>query len=417
MSMRILHVLDHSAPLHSGYAFRTLAILEHQRALGWDTVHVTSAKHTGATQPREDASGFTFHRTLSAASPLDRTPIVDQVRVIRSLRRRIDEVVRETRPDIVHAHSPCRNAMAALPVARRWRLPLVYEIRGLWEDSAVSHRSASPGGWRYRLSRALETRMVHRADAVTVLCEGLRREIVARGVPEGRVTVVPNGVDLTRFSSDGEPDPALVKSLGLSGTSVLGFIGSFYRHEGLSLLIAALPRILERRTNVRLLLVGGGPEEQPLRQLAAAAGVADRVILTGRVPHDDVGRYYRLTDVLVYPRPPMRLTDLVTPLKPLEAMAQGRLVIASDVGGHRELIRHDETGFLFPAGDGAALAATVLSVLDQRERTATIRSAARRFVEQERTWAASTARYGPVYASLLEAAAENAHVSGWTVSR
>ena len=415
--MRVLHVLDHSAPLHSGYAFRTLAILEHQRALGWQTVHVTSAKQTGAAQPREEASGFTFHRTLTAASPLDRIPVVDQVRVIQSLRRRIDEVVRETKPDIVHAHSPCRNAMAALPVARRWSLPLVYEIRGLWEDSAVSHRSGTPGGWRYQLSRAMETRMVRRADAVTVLCEGLRREIVARGVPDRRVTVVPNGVDLTRFSTDGEPDLALAQSLGLAGASVVGFIGSFYRHEGLSLLIGALPRILERRGNVRLLLVGGGPEEQDLRRQAAAAGVADRVVFTGRVPHDDVARYYRLTDVLVYPRPPMRLTDLVTPLKPLEAMAQGRLVVASDVGGHRELIHDGETGFLFKAGDGVALAATVLSVLDQGARTATVKTAARRFVEQERTWAASTARYGPVYAGLLDASVQDSHVPGGAVSR
>jgi len=158
---------------------------------------------------------------------------------------------------------------------------------------------------------------------------------------------------------------------------------------------------LARESNVRVLLVGGGPQEVFLKRLAEERGIADKVIFTGRVPHTEVQCYYDLIDVLVYPRLAIRLTELVTPLKPLEAMAQGRLVVASDVGGHRELIRDGETGVLFRAGDATELAAGILELLARPQRWATLEAAARRFVESERNWSGSVARYRPVYAAIL----------------
>jgi glycosyltransferase involved in cell wall biosynthesis len=163
--------------------------------------------------------------------------------------------------------------------------------------------------------------------------------------------------------------------------------------------------MLERRPTLRLLLVGGGPEESTLRARAASLGVSERVLFVGRVPHADIRRYYDLIDVLCYPRMPMRLTHLVTPLKPLEAMAQGRLVVASDVGGHRELIRDGETGVLFRAGDVEDCAASLLAVLDRSDGGDSLRRQARSFVEAERTWASSIARCERVYRSLLDAVA------------
>ena len=194
---------------------------------------------------------------------------------------------------------------------------------------------------------------------------------------------------------------ATLGSESIPETFVLGFAGSFYGYEGIQLLIEAAQRMLPRRRELRVLLVGGGPQEDALKAQAAAAGLADRVIFTGRVAHAEVQRYYGLIDVLAYPRLPSRLTELVTPLKPLEAMAQGRMFVASDVGGHRELIRDRETGFLCRAGDVAALESALEDVLTQRERWPQIRAQARRFVEVERTWAASVARYGEVYRRAL----------------
>ncbi|MDX1645083.1 MAG: glycosyltransferase, exosortase A system-associated, partial [Thermoanaerobaculia bacterium] len=352
--MRILHVLDHSLPVHTGYTFRTRSILLEQGRLGWETIQLTGSKHELDGPDPEEADGLLFHRSPRPTTPLARLPVWNQYEVVRTLERRLDPLIEAYRPDILHAHSPALNGIAALRAARRHGKPVVYECRAFWEDAAVDHGTTREGSLRYRLTRALETRVFQRADRVTCICEGLRREIVGRGVAAGKVTVIPNAVNVESFGQAAAPDPALADSLGLTGHPVLGFIGSFYAYEGLSLAIEALSRLSERLPGVRLLLVGGGPQEENLRRQIETTDLGERVIFTGRVPHTEVPRYYDLIDVLIYPRLSKRITELVTPLKPLEAMAQRRLVLASDVGGHRELIRDGETGRLFRAGSAAA---------------------------------------------------------------
>ncbi len=398
--LRVLHVLDHSIPLHSGYTFRTRSILQQQRALGWDTFHLTSPKQGAVTVPFEDVDGLRFYRTAPAAGLLARLPVLNQLAVIDRLAARLLEVAREVKPDVLHAHSPALNAIAALRVGRKLGIPVVYEIRAFWEDAAVDHGTSTEWGMRYRFTRAMETHALRRVDAATTICEGLRAEIVTRGIPAAKITVIPNAVDVGDFSVDGARDEALATELGLQGKSVLGFIGSFYAYEGLDVLLAALPAMLEKNPQIRVLLVGGGPQDQALKAQATRLGVAGKVIFTGRVPHDQVQRYYNLVDVLVYPRLKMRLTDLVTPLKPLEAMAQGRLLAASDVGGHRELIEDGKTGVLFGANDAQDLARKVLALLAEPARWPLLRAQGRRFVEDERTWAASVARYKGVYGPI-----------------
>lgn len=402
--MKILHVLDHSIPLHSGYTFRTRAILEQQAALGWDTVQVTSGKQGASNAALETIDGLRFHRTPPPAGLAGRLPVVNQWRIIEDLAQRLDAAVTAERPDLLHAHSPALNGLAALRVARRRGLPVVYECRAFWEDAAADHGTSREGGLRYRLTRALETRVFQRADAVTCICDGLRTDIQDRGVAPEKLTVIPNAVDAERFSIDPPKDRALADELGLADAPVLGFIGSFYAYEGLDLAVAAMARLSTASAGVaapHLLLVGGGPQEAHLRGLASDLGVADRVHFTGRVPHDAVHRYYSLVDILVYPRRSMRLTELVTPLKPLEAMAQGKLVLASDVGGHRELIRDGGNGRLFAAGDAQALAAAASALLSHRDGWAAQSDAGRRFVEEERTWPRSVGRYRDVYARVL----------------
>jgi PEP-CTERM/exosortase A-associated glycosyltransferase len=290
--------------------------------------------------------------------------------------------------------------LPALRVARSLGIPLVYEVRAFWEDAAVDHGTSREWGARYRASRALETYALRRVGHVTTICDGLKGDIVQRGIPESSITVIPNAVNVDSFAYDVPPDADLRRELRLDDAFVIGFVGSFYAYEGLDLLLQALPLVLREVPHARVLLVGGGPEEAALKALARTLGVAEQVVFTGRVPHREVQRYYSITDVLAYPRRPMRLTELVTPLKPLEAMAQGRLLLASDVGGHRELIRDGETGILFRAGDPAALAAAVTRLAAQRERWPLLREQGRRFVEKERSWAASVARYRDVYGSL-----------------
>jgi len=395
--MRILHVLDHGLPLHSGYAFRTRAIVKAQLAQGWDVACLTGPRQGAAAAEAEQVDGIHFFRT--EALPPAPSPLAEW-REVRSVGRRLEQVVGEWRPDQIHAHSPVLTALAALPVARRRRLPLLYEIRAFWEDAAVGNGTGREGSLRYRLTRMLETHAARRADAVAVICEGLRRDLVQRGIPADKILVSPNGVDLDLFGTPLSPDLAFARSLGLEDAETVGFIGSFYDYEGIDDLIAAMPRLVERRPKAKLLLVGGGPMEAALKAQAAASPHADRIRFIGRVPHEEVDRYYALIDVLAYPRKAMRLTELVTPLKPLEAMAQRKLVAASDVGGHRELIEDGVTGTLFRPGDPEALADALIGLFAQRTRWEERREAARRFVERERNWSSNISRYGPVYQRL-----------------
>ncbi len=390
--MRILHILDHSLPLHSGYTFRTRAILKAQQAMGWEVRGITGSRHRAEGPAVEGVDGLGFHRVPGGRGEL---------RDLAAWSRGIDALVREWRPDILHAHSPVLGALAALPVSRRHGLPLMYEIRAFWEDAAVGNGEGREGSPKYRVTRALESFAVRRADAVAVICEGLKSDLIARGVAPGKIMVSPNGVDMAMFGDPPPRDAALASELGVDGSQVIGFIGSFYDYEGIDDLIAAMPRLVARCPAARLLLVGGGPMEAALRAQAAASPVADAIRFVGRVPHAEVERYYSLIDVLAYPRKAMRLTELVTPLKPLEAMAQRRLVAASSVGGHRELIRDGETGTLFPPDNPDALADAVAGLLERPDIWDARREAGRRFVEEERDWARNVRRYESVYHRLL----------------
>ena len=271
--MRILHVLDHGLPLQSGYTFRTRAILKAQEARGWQVAAVTGPRHGLAPDAVESVDGLTFYRTQATR----KGGVLGEVGGLAAFARRIDAAVDAFRPDMLHAHSPVLDAIAALRVARARGLPLVYEIRAFWEDAAVGNGTGTEGSAKYRVTRAMESWAVQRADAVAVICEGLRGDLIARGVAADKIVVSPNGVDLTLFGEPVARDPALAASLGLEDAETIGFIGSFYDYEGLDDLIAAMPTLVTARPKARLLLVGGGPMEVALRAQAAASPAADAI--------------------------------------------------------------------------------------------------------------------------------------------
>ena len=399
---RVLHVLDHSLPLQSGYTFRTRAILKAQAAMGIEVRGITGLRHFKDGSEPEEADGLTFHRTRGNPGKL---PVLREWREMALLERAIAAVCDQWRPDILHAHSPALCGEAARRVAKARGLPFVYEIRAFWEDAAVENGTGRDGSIKYRLTRALENHVVAGADAVVTICEGLRADLAARGVAPQRITIMPNGVDLDLFGSPSAVrsarDEALAQELGFADGPVIGFIGSFYAYEGLDDLIAAMPALVARHADARLLLVGGGPCEAALRQQAQASGAAHAIRFVGRVPHHEVERYYALADIMAYPRKRSRLTDLVTPLKPLEAMAQGKLVAASDVGGHRELMTDGETGTLFAPDDPAACAEALARLLDDRSHWEVLRAAGRQHVARSHDWGVNARRYQFVYQRLL----------------
>ena len=400
--MRILHVFDHSIPLQSGYSFRSRAILLEQRRRSWETYHLTSGKQGSLADAIDVVDDLEFHRTAAPPKWLHGMPLVDHLAITSALATRLLQLARNIHPDIIHAHSPALNGIAALRVGKQLGIPVVYEIRAFWEDAAVDHGTSTLNGWRYRATRRLETHVARRADAVTTICDGLREDLVKRGIDEGKLTIIPNAVNADNFDYDSPRDAELVRQFGLEAKPVIGFIGSFYAYEGICDLIRAVPKIVEAVPDVRVMLVGSGPDHKEVLRLIESLEIEDSVTCTGRVEHREVSKYYSLLDVLCYPRVPMRLTDLVTPLKPLEAMAQGKIVVASDVGGHRELITHDKTGVLYPAGDTNAFARTVIEVLKDRSNWEALKSAGRDYVETERNWARSVSAYEPLYDRVLK---------------
>jgi PEP-CTERM/exosortase A-associated glycosyltransferase len=422
--MKILHILDHSIPLHSGYTFRTRSILKEQHKLGIETCHVTSPKHGNDQVEIEEVDGLKFYRSAPISGLMSKLPVLNQMANISPMVKRIMEVIEIEKPDVIHAHSPALNGLAALKAGRKSGLPVVYEIRAFWEDAAVDHGTCKEDDLRYRLTRKMETHVVKHANAVTTICEGLRRDLISRGFDESKFTVIANAVNVDQFDIIKEKNSELEAELGLKDCQVLGFLGSFYGYEGIDLIISALPEILIKKPNVRLLLVGGGPEERILKEKVVLLGLETKVIFTGRVPHNEVGKYYSLVDLLVYPRKGMRLTELVTPLKPLEAMAQGKLVLASDVGGHKELITDNVNGFLFEADNVEQLSKRVLEILSRsvsplKEDSETegvlsssrfldgdlnqsIITNGRDFVENIRNWKNSVSNYTAVYKRLLK---------------
>ena len=401
--MRVLHILDHSAPLQSGYVSRTLGILRAQKALGFDPVCMTTPRHNvdagEPENPVDEVMDFRFYRTDTPKKKQIPGPMF--ITEMFASAARLAEVIEEEKPDILHAHSPCLNALPVQRVAERQKLPAVYEIRAFWEDAAVDLGNTTEGSMRYRVTRAMETHACRKVDHVFTICEGLRQDLLARGIPSSKLSLAPNAIEPERLSPVDQPDAKLRSDIGLGDGPVIGFVGSFYHYEGLHYLLEAFPKIREAIPNAQLLFVGGGMEDAKLR--AGAEKFGDAIKFTGRVEPQAVPSHYSVIDLLVYPRMKMRLTDLVTPLKPLEAMAMKQRFVASDVGGHQELVKHGETGRLFTADDTGALAASVIEAL-QKENTPEdqgILERALAFVREERSWSAVAKRYAPVYERLL----------------
>ncbi len=399
--MKALHVFDHSLPIQDGYSSRSWAILQEQLNKGWSVFPLTGPRQNSPQDGEESVAGLTFYRTQDRPGLLGRLPVLKQFWSIWLIYQRLLRLAPQLKPDVIHAHSPALNGVAAVWAGKRLGLPVVYEVRAFWEDAAVDQGTSSPGGLRYRLTRALENHVFRRATRITAICEGLRQDIEARGLCAHPVTVIPNGVACERFAQTTPFDTALAARHELKAGHTLGFIGSFYDYEGLDLAIAAMPELLARDPDLRLLLVGGGLQDQALREQACRLKVEQAVVFTGKVPFDHVEKYYSVIDVLVYPRKSLRLTETVTPLKPLEAMAQKKVFVASDVGGHRELVRHGETGLMYKADDAQALIEAVTSLLGSAELQARLREEGLNFVLEERNWTQIVSRYEQVYADSI----------------
>jgi glycosyltransferase involved in cell wall biosynthesis len=403
---RVLHVVTDALPSTSaGYTIRTQEIAFAQRTVGLDA-HVSTRIGFPVTAGAIDGramvtvDGVPYHRLLPWVMP-GRMDRLQQAHL-----RRASRLVDRLRPAVLHAASNYANAVIALALRDRaerggGRLPVIYEVRGFWEDTWLSRHAAAElkTSDRYLRTRALETHCMTHADLVVTLGEAMRDEIAERGVDPANVLLVPNGVSdefLRPLPDDGG---RLRASLGIKPDEhVVGLVSSLVAHEGIGTLLEAVGILNARGVKARALIVGDGPERTALQRQAAGLGLD--AIFTGRVPSASVRDYHAVLDVFVVPRTPDRVCQLVTPLKPVEAMASGLPVVVSAVRALGEIVHDRETGVLSPPLDAGALADNLQQLLASPDLRAKLGSSARDWVARDRTWAHNAIRYREAYQRL-----------------
>lgn len=415
---RILHILKNAAPERwSGFTIRTLHNLEAQAAAGLEPMVVTQIgwpRESGVVdpKPRITYKGITQYR-------LDRGPgypnkSLPNDEFLNDNVEAMAKVVRQVRPAILHAHSGNRggeHALIALALRERFGIPVVYEVRGLFEASRVGtwRRWLAPsdlGGDEpselYNLRLDQETRICNEVDGVLAISETLADFLASRGIDRSKIGIIPNGIDPAALG-DPPRDPLIRDRLGLTGKFVMGYVGNLdHPREGLNILVEALAELHRRgRADAAVLIVGDGKRRDVLEALARKLRVADHCKFTGRVPHELVSQYYRQIDLFTTPRLDEHASRFITPIKPYEAMALGLPVLVSDLGGLREIVDPPNRGAVAPPGDPIGLADAIEQLAGdpaERERIAT---AGRTWVRAERTWASNGARYKAAYERIL----------------
>ncbi len=398
---RVLHLVSPSLPHHtSGGTYRTHHIARAQRDLGLDPQVVTPL-------------GFPWGDGVVGAREAD---VLDGIEYIRipdddpadaalpeRMGRNLDRLVplvEALRPAVLHPASDYLNALLALELRKLFDIPVVYEVRGFPEERQVRRGGSRACSDQGVGRRAMELGCMHAADRIVTLAEVMKRHIVSRGVPAEKIHIVPNGVDLDALRPVPR-DRALAARLGIEDDeTVLGYVSTFHGYEGIQFIVRAVAELIGRGRRVRALLVGDGREREPLERLAAELGIGGAVVFTGRVPHDEVLRYYSLIDLFVVPRRAEATSELVTPLKPYEAMAAERPVIVSDVAALREMIRDGETGRRFRPEDHVHLADVADELIADPAARRRLAVAGREWVTAERAWSRVGAGYRTLYEEL-----------------
>lgn len=437
--MKILHVLANSSPDINGYAVRTQMLLQHQQELEEiENVALTSPWYPHRESMIEEYSshGVKYLRTLhpsrrtnrkislqlvDAFSPKLKTSevqddsltrnwlirsikkiprvisyfsrigwkVVEEKILIRYFTRRIIEVAKEENADLIHAHTPYRVGLPALKAARKLKLPFVYEMRGMWEETAVANGRWMRNGPAYRRFQAYETKVLRKADQVICISETLKDEAISRGVNPAKISIVTNAVErkIVEENEFSKHYPAVEDQLSKNhGACTVGYIGSLREMEGVDLTAKAVARLISKGMNVQFFVLTGPSGQEELRNLCSTLGIEKYTTITGPVPHQEVAAFYRLIDVFVVSRPDSRVTQLVTPLKPFEAMAMGRTVVASKLAALEEIIQHGNTGLLYSPDDLDDLAKTIELCVTQPDLREELGKAAQRWVLKNRTW-------------------------------
>ena len=439
--MRVLHVLANGPPDVNGYAVRTHNILTTQMTIdGIEPVGLTSPWYPNRESMAEpiEIDGITYHRCLHparmqsitgmgmkwsaargrdriagsegfSAKPLWRRALhfalkplrpgwswIEERILFKHFTARILEVAKAENAEVIHAHVPYRVGIPAMRVARTLGIPFVYEMRGMWEESAVAGGRWRAGGLAYRRFRRMETKVLRNADSVVCISETLRKEAISRGVSPERISIVPNAVSLddSRFEASELLSEAKAK---LGESAVVGYIGSLRELEGVDFTATAVAKLRNQGIDAKLFVLSSESGQSELIAHCEGLGIDEHAHIVGPVPHEQVAQFYELIDVFVVSRPDTRVTRLVTPLKPFEAMFHARPLVMANLPALAEIIDDGITGVLYPAEDLSKLVRSIANLLTNRELATSLGEAAREWVASERTWTKVCAEYTRTY--------------------
>ncbi len=408
--MKALHILHRSVPGTHGYAIRSKEIVSNLKAKGVEPLVVTSPSQAPLgildSEHSEIIDGVRYFRSCGklvepTIEVKDGKYVRATVRVLQNvnLLKMAIRIAKKYKPDVIHAHSPFTCGLIGDVVSFLTGIPTIYEMRGIWEDQHTSRYGMATTSLRYRGVRTLETLALKNADMCFPLSEALKVEIISRGIDADKIVVVPNGVDTKKFAP-GPPSKELVDSYDLEGKLAIGYIGTFFNYEGLDLLAQAFETLALKFPTLSLLLVGDGELMPKLKDFAAKSAYSDRIIFTGRIKNDLISDYYKLFDLLVLPRRDAREANLVTPLKPLEIMSMAKPLVASDVGGHKEIVTDGVNGVLFHSGQVEDLVQKCEALISNQSYRLELGKRSRTWVENNRDWSLLIDRYVRVYQKL-----------------
>ena len=434
--MKVLHVLANSFPKINGYAVRSHMLIKAQSRLdGIENVALTSpwypnivemqaeydldgVKYLRTSHPKQKKNTKITHKIVSklAANPITKSndlpfvarclrygsgkllylpkicwKLIEEGVLIKHFYQRILQVSNEYKIDLIHAHTPYRVGLPAYKAAKKIGLPFVYEMRGMWEETAVVNRRWKKGGPAYRRFRRKETYLLRKADSVICISEALKNEAISRGVSPNKITVVPNGFDneLSQLKDNlaTEHFKEVKSQLTHTGScKVIGYIGSLRELEGVDFTAKAVAELIKLGYKLKFFVLSSEVGQKELLDLCSQLGISSNSIIEGPVDHQLVKPYYDLIDIFVVSRPYSRVTDIVTPLKPFEAMGVGKTVISSDLIAMKEIIQHQKTGLLYQADNLDSLISQIKWCLDNSKDSDKIGEDAAHWVMNNRTW-------------------------------
>ena len=418
--MKILHIYNVSLPYRlTGYTIRSKYIVDIQKELGLEPIVATryhAASDTlgdldgeervdnctskeyieGVLYLRNVVSGFDY-KMFQRMAKVFKSNRLFQYSYNRRFQKHIAQAIRSYSPDLIHVATPEENALLTIPVSKRFRIPVVYEVRGLEHESGVANGTINRSSSEYRKrSQDFLLAMKH-ADAVVTLSQAMKDEFMRGGIHSEKINIVPNGVDGSIFKPQERPKSLMEKAGIKSDEIVIGYIGSVRKLEGLQYLLQAGKMLLEKRLPIKLLIVGEGRDLDPLKALGRGLGLGPDVHFTGPIPHQQILNYYALIDIFVVPRIRSKVTELVTPLKPYEAMAMGKAIIVSDIQALREIVNEGKNGLLCVADNPEDLTQKCLMLIQNRDLRTQLGMCASKWVLKYHEWRTVVKSYQEIY--------------------